>query len=316
MGNSTQVSHGLVTPAGVTWLGLVVNVLLSIGKVFAGFIFSSQAILADGFHSASDLITDLAVLLGLRAANKPADDNHHYGHDRITSLVALFVGAALLLAALWIALEAISTLRAADRQVRSLIPLLMAVLSIVLKEVLFRLTRLVGRQCHDLSLVANAWHHRSDAFSSMAAALGLAGVYFGGPDWAFLDHLTAVVLAAFLGAAALKIIWMSAAELLDRAPDQETQRTIARIVSNTRGVRDFHAFRARKIGGKVVMDIHVLVDPHLTVHEGHEIATMVENRLKESEKNVVEAVVHIEPWEDRNSGRSTAVNGVKEESRS
>jgi len=298
MGNSAHARHGLLTPASVTWLGLAINILLAAGKILTGFLFFSQAILADGFHSASDLVTDLAVLIGLRAANKPPDDDHHYGHERVTSLVALFVGAALLLAAAWIAWESISTLRTQDRQVVSLVPLLMALLSIILKEVLYRLTRFVGQRSHDLSLLANAWHHRSDAFSSVAAAVGLAGVYLGGPDWAFLDHLTAVVLAAFLGAAAIKIIWLSAAELLDHAPDAATQQTIAEIVAQTKGVKDFHAFRARKIGGNVVMDIHVLVDPSLTVHEGHEIATTVENRLKASDSNVVEAVVHIEPWKE------------------
>jgi len=285
------------TPAGVTWLGLVTNCLLAVGKILVGTVFYSQAILADGLHSSSDLVTDLAVLMSLRVSKKPADSNHHYGHQRVSSLVALFIGTALLLGAAWIAVQAIGTFQKPQIVVNSLVPMLTALASVGFKEVLYQLTRLVGKRTHDLSLIANAWHHRTDAFSSVAAAAGLAGVYFGGLEWAFLDQLTAVVLAAFLGVAAVKIIQMAGSDLLDRAPDEETLSGIAEIVSSTHGVRDFHAFRARKIGGNVAVDIHVLVEPTLTVHEGHEIATTVENRVKASDNSVEEVIVHIEPWE-------------------
>lgn len=287
----------IMTRKGVTWFGLIVNVLLTVGKILAGILFSSQTILADGLHSGSDLVTDFAVLLGLRVSDRPADQNHHYGHHRVSSLVALFVGAALLGAAAWIAYEAIITLKVPDKAVHSLVPLSMAILSIVLKELLYQLTRIVGQRNRDASLIANAWHHRSDAFSSIAAAAGLAGVYFGGPDWAFLDHLTAAILAAFLAVVAVKIVYSSAADLLDQAPDPAMLASIADVVASTHGVISYHAFRARQIGGRVHMDIHIQVNPDLTVREGHDIATMVEKRVMSTSGDIVEVIVHIEPIE-------------------
>ncbi|HOF18061.1 MAG TPA: cation diffusion facilitator family transporter, partial [Phycisphaerae bacterium] len=160
-------------PRSVTWLSVVVNTLLAAGKVLAGVFFHSQTILAEGLHSFSDLATDIAVLAGLRVSGKPADDCHHYGHRRATALVTLFVGAALLAAAGYVAYNAITAFHdyLDDRRspIRPVVPLLLALVSIPSKEWLFRLTRAVGRRAGDDSLVANAWHHRSDAFAATAA---------------------------------------------------------------------------------------------------------------------------------------------------
>ena len=300
-----EEQHGFgssMSPHTVTTLGMVINALLAAGKIAAGLVCTSQAILADGLHSASDLVTDVAVLASLRVSDKPADSCHPYGHRRVATLAALFVGACLLGAAGWILYSAVFSLHERHgmgrRGVSTAVPLMLALVSIPLKEGLFRLTRWVGQRTENVALLANAWHHRSDAFSSIAAAAGLAGVAIGGSRWDFLDHLTAAVLAMFLLRAALHIIRDSAGELVDRAPSEAAMQRIEHAVRDTEGVRSHHAFRARKVGGKIIMDIHVQVDPELTVRQGHDIAENVHRRVLEADPSVVEAVIHIEPPEE------------------
>ena len=288
---------GGITPAGVTWVGLVVNVLLALAKMWVGLTLRSQTLLADGLHSVSDLVTDSAVLVGLRLSRRPADEDHHYGHGRVTTLVTVFVGAALLATAGWIVYNAIGTFRTPHDGTLGMVPFWVALVSIVPKEWLYHLTLKVGREAGDRSIVANAWHHRTDAFTSMAAAAGLAGVAFGGPDWAFLDQLTAVVLSAFLGVTAVRIIRESVAELIDVAPDRAVSDRIERAVAGTAGVLEFHTLRLRMMGGAIMLDVHVHVDPTLSVVEGHEIATEVRARLLNCGCDVAEAIVHVEPCE-------------------
>ena len=285
----------MLSPGGVTWLGMAANAVLAVGKVLAGVLFSSQTILADGLHSASDLITDVAVLAALRVSDKPADSCHPYGHRRVATLVGMFVGAVLLVAAAWIIYGAILSLHRQPKPVSGHLPLALALVSIPIKEALFQLTRWVGRRTNNVALLANAWHHRSDAVSSLAAAAGLAGMAIGGLEWAFLDSLTAIVLGAFLVTMAARIIRTSAAELVDRAPSPATLDVLKQAVARTGGVRSYHAFRARQSGGKIAMDIHVQVDPGLTVREGHDIAADVRQRIIQADPAVVEAIIHIEP---------------------
>lgn len=284
-----------MTPRGVTWLGLAANSALSAAKILAGHFCLSQAILADGLHSASDLITDIAVLAGLRTASKPADGGHHYGHRRVSTLVGMFIGTVLLLSAAWIMYKAIGRLRHPAGDVRGALPFVLAVVSIPIKELLFRITRYAGKRASNVSLLANAWHHRSDAVSSVAAAAGLGGVLFGGPGWGFLDEVTAIVLGAFLAVIAGRIIFSAAEELIDRAPAAATLADIAQALQQTRGVQGYHAFRARQVGGKVAMDVHIQVDPALTVREGHKIASAVRRRIMQTDPSVLEVIVHVEP---------------------
>ncbi len=296
----------ILTPSGVTWLGMAVNVVLALGKIVGGLVFASQAILADGLHSLSDLVSDVAVLAGIRVSARPADHSHPWGHRRISTLVAMFVGALLLVLGCAMVYGAIVSFRKVHRPPTGLVPLGLALATIPVKEVLFRLTRRVGRRVGDVSLAANAWHHRSDAFSSIAAAVGLTVVAVGGREWAFVDELTALVLSAFLIVAAWRIMRSAGRELVDRAPSAEILEAIDRAIRQTSGVRDHHAVRARQIGGKVAMDVHVLVDPLLTVREGHDIASAVQASVRGADTNVVDVNVHVEPWEtpDMGSGRA------------
>ncbi len=290
-----QHSQPRLTGRNVTLAAIVVNGLLAGSKIAAGILSSSQTILADGLHSGSDLMTDLAVLAGMRVSDKPADECHPYGHRRVGTLVALIVGGGLIAGAGMIAFNAIEALRQEPRQVQVTWPLILAIGTIPIKELLFRMTKKVGEKKGDLSLLANAWHHRSDAFTSMAAAAGLAGVWIGGPSWCFLDSAMGLVLSAFVLVIAVKIMKTAASELVDKAPAAEFLATIEEIVMETDGVRSYHALRARKIGGRASMDIHIQVKPSLTVEAGHDIASKVQTNVLAAKLNVLEVIVHVEP---------------------
>jgi cation diffusion facilitator family transporter len=285
----------MLKPERVTWLGLVVNIVLGAVKIGVGVVLHAQALVADGLHSVSDVATDIAVLAGLRLSRRPPDANHHYGHRRVSTLVTVFIGVALLGSAGWIIYEAASTYGTPHPLGHPALAFWVAALSVAPKEALYRVTRAVGLRVGDSSIVANAWHHRTDAFTSIAAAVGLAGVAVGGPDWAFLDHLTAAILAAFLGVTAVRFIIDSMAELTDAAPNAAVVSRIEDVIATTPGVLGFHALRVRGLGGSLSLDVHILVEPDISVVEGHDLATSVERRLVDGDFNVVEAVVHIEP---------------------
>lgn len=282
----------------VTLAGLAVNLLLVAGKVLVGIFGRSSAIIADGLHSASDLASDIAVLWGIRAARRPADADHLYGHARYESVVTLFVGGLLVAAALYIGIESIIGLGSPGPGPANWWPFVAALVSVALKEVLYWLTHAVGRRYGSGALLANAWHHRSDAFSSIAAAAGIAGALLGGPGWRFLDGLTAILLAAFLVGVGARIVRDALRELCDRAPDAAAQAKMERVIAGVPGVGRFHAFRARRTGGLIEMDVHVLVEPGLSVRSGHDIATRVEHELHREFPDIAGVVVHIEPLDD------------------
>ncbi len=292
-----QAHANKMTPMSVTWVGAVTDLVLSVAKIAAGMYSGSQAILADGMHSASDLVTDIAVLAGLRVSNRPADRGHPYGHRRVTTLVSMFVGAMLLGAGGWMAFNAIRNVMRPMQSIQAGLPFIVATLAVPVKELLYQVTAHVAKRESDLSLLANAWHHRSDAMTSVAAAAGLAAVMIGGPEWCILDALTALVLSAFLIVVAAKIISMSASELIDRAPSPETLSVIERAVVKTDGVISFHAFRARQVGGRVEMDVHVQVDEHLTVAQGHQIPSAVKHAVVAAHNNVTACTFPVEPAE-------------------
>jgi cation diffusion facilitator family transporter len=281
----------------VTVVGMVTNVLLTVAKVAVGLLFNSAAIIADGLHSASDLASDAAVLWGISASRRPADADHQYGHSRYEAIVTMIVGFLLVVAALWVGIESIATMPVRHGGPTSWLPFWAAVGTIVVKELLYWATIRVGRKHKNSSIVANAWHHRSDAFSSLAAAVGIAGATAGGPRWAFLDHLTAVVLAAFLVTMGLRIIRDAMRELSDRAPDPATKERIHAAISGIKGVVGFHACRARRSAGVIDVDVHVQVAPDITVRAGHDIATAVEEAVQKTVPEVTDVVVHIEPPE-------------------
>ena len=298
MEDATHPDRWHSTAAGVTVVGLATNLVLAAAKLAAGALCHSQIIVADGLHSLSDLATDIAVLAGLRISGRPADEDHHYGHRRAMTLVTALLGAALLAAGVYVAYGAIHSFHDHAPPVRPGWPLAAAIASVALKEALYRVTARVGRRTGDSSIVANAWHHRSDAISSVAAAAGLTAVAIGGDRWQIADGAAALLLASFLIVVATRIIRDAAGELMDRAPSADQTARIERAVAATDGVASFHAFRARRLGGRIEMDIHVQVDPDLSVRRGHEIAATVKRSVMAACPDVATVIVHVEPVED------------------
>ncbi len=296
------VPSGIHTPRGVTWLGLSVNILLTGLKVSVGIIFASKTIFVDGLHSGMDLVSDVGVLAGLSYTAMPACKTFPYGRRRIGTLLAMGIGLMLVALAVAVSYRAALALHSDftdshQQEIRPLLPFIAALVSIAVKEWLFRITHRVAHDHHDMLLEANAWHHRSDAFSSLAAAIGLGGVLIGGANWHFLDPAFAIAMSALLGLAAMRILISSARELTDHAPAQAMVVSIQRAMDNTPGVCDYHAMRARTIGGLVMVDVHVSVDPTLTVREGHDIAQAVKDDILNANSQVMDVVVHIEPVE-------------------
>lgn len=295
MSSTEAAARDVRSELTVTWASLFINLVLGAVKIASGIFGGSSAIIADGLHSLSDLASDLAVLWGIRAARVPPDADHHYGHKRREQIVTLVIGLLLVVTAVYVAAEAIATIGQQHEGRASWWPFWVAVSSIVFKEAMFWKTRAVGRRTRNTALLANAWHHRTDSFSSIAAAVGIGAALVLGPRWAFLDHLTAVVLASFLVVIGIRILRDALGELSDRAPRPEMQQRMLELISSIPGVKGFHAFRARVTGGMIEMDVHIQVSPGLTVAQGHEIASKVEDKLCEAFPEVANVVVHIEP---------------------
>ena len=287
------------TPFGVTLAGAGINVILAGGKIAAGIVFHCQTVLADGVHSLTDLVSDVAVLVGVRIGDRPADPSHPYGHRRVHTLTSLIIGVLLIGTGIMIGYRAIVSFMAEPEPIDGDWPLALALLTVPAKEWLYRWTRNVGRRVDNPSVIANAWHHRTDAFTSLAASAGIAGAMFLGPHWRVLDGVTALLLCGFLVVAAGRLIYDAAQELIDRAPDAAHLAALEQIVAETPGVVTFHACRARKIGGRLEMDLHVLVDETLSVREGHDIASTVKARIREEDPSVAEVVVHVEPFTEK-----------------
>lgn len=283
----------------VTWVGFWTNAGLSVLKILAGVFGRSSAMIADGVHSASDLLTDIAVLIVIGVSRKKADSSHTYGHGKIETFVTFVI--ALLLAAVGIGIlvdgveRGIEFFKGGVILQPTWIALAMAILSILTKEWLFRYTRTAARKIASSAMEANAWHHRSDAFSSIATLAGVAGAMFLGPKWRFLDPLAAVVVSALIIAMACNMAKTSIKELLEASLPKEELARISEIIKATPGVKDFHHLRSRSNGNTKIIDFHIKLDPSISLKEAHDIATEVETRIK---KEFAPAVVniHMEPY--------------------
>lgn len=280
----------------ITLIGMVINILLSVLKFILGIIGFSQALIADAVHSLSDLGTDIAVLLGVRFWSAPPDEKHPYGHGRIETMVTTFIGLALFAVAVRIGYGALVTITSPDIRQPTIFAFCGALLSIILKEVLYRWTLIYGKRIKSTAVIANAWHHRSDALSSMPVAVAVV-ISMINPKWSFVDHVGALIVSLFIMAAAWKIIKPALMDLTDRIVSPEILNEIEQISLNTRGVKSVHAIRARKIGSGIHVDLHILVDASMTVLRGHDISTEVKHRLLENVEDIVDVVIHLEPHE-------------------
>jgi cation diffusion facilitator family transporter len=280
----------------VTCLGLLVNILLALFKLFLGIWGRSQAIIADAFHSLSDMSTDLVILLGVSHWTKPADEDHPYGHGRIETIITMFIGFFLLFIAFSLGYKSLQFFQTHDVQQPEKVTILGALISIVLKEGLYRWTIKVGREVKSSSVTANAWHHRTDALSSVPIAVAVAiAAYF--PNWYFLDYVGAFIVAIIIFHTAWKIVYDAYAEVIDTGATQNEKDQLLQIIDSIKDVRSVHALRTRKLGPGWHVDLHVEVDALLTVRQGHDIASEVKHRLLVEGPDVLDVIVHIEPYE-------------------
>ena len=278
----------------VTWIGLLINIGLSGLKFAAGYFGRSQALIADAIHSLTDTATDIAVIAGSHYWSRPPDGCHPYGHRRLETLVTAFIGLILAAAGIGIGWESISTLHQMHASPPGWIALYAAIASIVTKEILYRWTAAVGKKIKSPALAANAWHHRTDAISSLPVLIAVGGALIF-PSWSFLDHVGAAIVSVFILHAAMKITWPAISELIDAGAPEEIQKKIAEIACNTSGVREIHAVRSRYISSSIQIDMHIVVDGNMSVREGHTIADNVENSIISSIPAVLEVVVHVDP---------------------
>ena len=277
-----------------TWVGLIVNVLLVGLKFWGGIVGRSQALVADAVHSLSDLFSDFVVLLGLRWGRKEADEDHPYGHGRIETIATVFIGLILLVAGLGIAYNAIDSIYAHRTAQPTTIALVMAAISIVSKEWMYWYTLKVGRRIHSPALIGNAWHHRSDALSSIAVFVGLLATRIN-PAWHLADAVAALLVSVFILRVGGKLMFRAFRELADTAPAKGILAELHHRAESVEGVLQVHDLKARHSGPQLLVEMHIVVNGAMTVFDGHEIAREVRLRLLEDMDVVSEVFVHLDP---------------------
>ena len=281
----------------VTYAGMVINVLLAIVKSIVGLRVMSISLFADGIHSLSDLLTDVAVLIGVRLGAKGPDADHPYGHGRLETFSAALIALILILVGGGMVYKAsgdIARMNAAGAKgvtISSWV-IWMSLLSVVLKEAIYRWTQRVAIRTGSTALYANAWHHRSDALSSVAVLAGAIAVKF---DYPHGDQLGAIVVGIMVILVGVKVIGNCINEFAERAVDIKTVEQIRKIIESEERIRHWHRLRTRSVGREVFLDLHILVDPELTITDAHEIADCLERALHEQMPQPVNVMVHIEP---------------------
>ncbi len=284
----------------VTLIGSFINILLTAGKITAGIAGKSSAMIADGVHSLSDLLTDIIVIIFVGVSGKERDSDHRYGHGKYETFATMLVSLILFLVGTGIfwsgARKVIDSINGLSIEQPGLIALYAALVSILSKEALFWYTKIAGRDINSQALVANAWHHRSDAFTSMGTALGISGAIFLGEKWRILDPVAGIIVSLFILKIAWKIANPSVKELLESSLPAETENDISEIINTTPGVECFHNLRTRKIGEAIAIDVHVKVDKELSVESSHQIASEIENSLREKFGSHSHIGIHIEPF--------------------
>lgn len=289
-----QTERDLKAGLKVTWVGMVVNIVLIGLKLWGGIAGRSQALIADAVHSASDLFSDVVVLLGLRWGRKEADEDHPYGHGRIETIASLGVGLTLLVAAVWIAYNAIVSVYEHRVSSPTALTIVVAAASIAAKEALYWYTVLVGRRIRSTVVIGNAWHHRSDAFSSVAVLVGVVAARLN-PDWHLADALTAIIVSLFLLKVCATLLWGALRELSDTAPEGRILSELQYRAAQVPGVMQVHDLKARHSGPNLLVEMHVVVDGRISVYQGHEIAREVRLRLLEDMDEVTDVLVHLDP---------------------
>ena len=283
----------------VTLAGSAVNVVLLVFKFVAGFFGGSAAMIADAVHSLSDFITDVIVLLFVRLSSKPEDSDHDYGHGKYETLATSLIGLALLCVGVMIMYNGVRSIVSAvmgnPLPQPGMIALAAALVSIALKEWAYRFTAKVGRECESQAVVANAWHHRSDALSSIGTAVGIGGAILLGDKWAVLDPIAAVVVSVFIIRTAWQLTKKSAGELLEQSLPAEMEREIVDIVACDPMASEVHHLRTRRIGSHIAIEMHLRMPGDISLYESHQHATNIEQKLRKRFGASTHIGLHVEP---------------------
>lgn len=283
----------------VTVVGSIVNLVLVLGKFVAGILGRSAAMIADAVHSLSDFVTDIIVIVFVRISGKPKDNGHKYGHGKFETLATLMIGFILLLVGAMIAYngakDIIAVIKGAALESPGMIAFWAAIVSILLKEVLYRYTVAQGRKLKSDAVVANAWHHRSDAFSSIGTAVGIGGAVFLGKKWAVLDPIAAVVVSIFIIKTAIQLMKPAIDELMEKSLPETTENGIREIVGSFDGVSGLHNLYTRKIGSGCAIEFHIRMDGATTLEKTHRKITEIEQKLREQYGPDTHVMIHMEP---------------------
>ncbi|MEE8576493.1 MAG: cation diffusion facilitator family transporter [candidate division Zixibacteria bacterium] len=288
--SAVELKQGLTA----TTVGLVLNIFLIGAKLVGGLVGHSQGLLADAVHSASDLFTDVVVLFGLKWGRKKADAQHPYGHGRIETLASLVVGITLLGAGLSIAYDALVSVYEHQPHLPTNLALAVTIVSILSKEAMYWYTLVVGRRIRSEALIGNAWHHRSDAMSSVAVLAGIVAVRVN-PEWFLADSIAALLVSLFLFRICTSIVWKALKELADTAPDEATIESIHALAVSVDSVLQVHGLKARYSGPDLLVEMHVVIDGDVSVSRGHEIAHSVRRAVRGQMTTVGDVLIHIEP---------------------
>ncbi|MBQ1201480.1 MAG: cation transporter [Alistipes sp.] len=283
----------------VTFLGSFVNLLLVVFKFIAGIVGHSAAMIADAVHSLSDFITDIIVIIFVAISGKPEDSDHSYGHGKYETLATAVIGIILFFVGVGILISGIKAivgaLQGEPLQAPSLLALIAAVISVVVKEALYHYTVKRGKALDSSSVVANAWHHRSDALSSIGTAIGIGGAVFLGEQWRILDPIAAVVVSIFIVKVAVELIKPCIDELVERSLPEEVEQRIHALILQSPQVSSPHHLRTRRIGSCIAIEVHIRMDGQISLSEAHQVASDIERRLKAEFGEKTHIGIHMEP---------------------
>ena len=286
----------------VTLAGGAVNVVLLLFKFIAGILGHSAAMVADAVHSLSDFVTDVIVLVFVRISNKPEDKSHDYGHGKYETLAMTLIGVALLAVAIGIVYGGVTKIilwaNGTQLEAPGLLALWAALLSVVLKEAIYRYSMVKARQLKSQAVEANAWHHRSDALSSIGTSVGIGGAIFLGQRWTVLDPLASVIVGVFIVKVSIDLLRDGIGDLMEQSLPDEVEQEMLRLVAALPGVIEPHDLRTRRLGNHYAIELHILMDGDITLREAHDKATEVETLLREHYGADTHIAVHVEPVSD------------------
>lgn len=284
----------------VTLCGGAVNLLLLVFKFVAGVAAHSSAMIADAVHSLSDFVTDIVVIAFVRISGKPQDEDHEYGHGKYETFATALIGAALLIVGIGIFADSASGIvgfiRGERLEAPGMLAFVAALVSVLSKEAVYRYTVIKGRRLNSKAVIANAWHHRSDALSSVGTMAGIGGAIFLGDTWRVLDPLAALVVSLFIIRVAWQLVKPSIDELLEKSLPKEMEDTITAVILSFKGVRSPHHLRTRYIGNTIAIEVHIRLDGSMTLNEAHDITKGIEAALKEKFGERTHIGIHMEPW--------------------